>query len=87
MKKAVVSLLFAAVLMVTAGCAAHVGYRVYDPYYSDYHVWGPDEGVYYRQWNDLNHRPYREYRRLRREDQHAYWTWRHQNHEERRERR
>jgi hypothetical protein len=60
-----------------AGTSVGVGYRVYDPYYYDHHVWGPGEVVYYNQWLGETHRPNREYRRLRREDQHAYWDWRH----------
>jgi hypothetical protein len=60
-----------------AGCSAHVGYRVYDPYYSDYHVWGPGETVYYNRWAAENHRPNRDFRKLPKEDQHKYWTWRH----------
>ena len=59
------------------GCSAHVGYRVYDPYYTDYHVWNPGETVYYNRWVGENHRENREFRKLSREDQHAYWTWRH----------
>ena len=62
--------------MIT-GCSAHVGYRVYDPYYSDYHVWGPGERVYYNRWVSENHRQYRDFRKLPKEDQHQYWTWRH----------
>ncbi len=52
------------------GCSAHVGYRVYDPYYSDYHVWGPRETVYYNRWVADNHRDNVEFRQLSREDQH-----------------
>lgn len=68
--------------LITAGCAEH-HYRTYDPYYSDYHTWGPDEDVYYRQWyGDTYHdRGYRDYRRLNRDEQRNYWTWRHQHHE------
>jgi len=33
-----------------AGCAHHHYYRVYDPYYSDYHVWNDDEVTYYHSW-------------------------------------
>ncbi len=59
------------------GCSAHVGYRVYDPYYSDYHVWGPGETVYYNRWAADNHREKRDFRKLSKEEQHQYWTWRH----------
>lgn len=62
-----------------AGLACeHHAYRVYDPYYTDYHVWGPDERVYYRQWAVETHRdPDRDYKRMRPEEQKDYWTWRH----------
>lgn len=61
------------------GCAHNVavGYRVYDPYYGDYHVWNDPEIGYYNQWIVETHRPHREFRRLPRRDQRAYWTWRH----------
>ena len=64
---------------LTAGCAvrAGVGYRVYDPYYSDYHVWDQAEIGYYNQWIGETHRPHVEYRKLRKQDQREYWTWRH----------
>jgi hypothetical protein len=68
-----------------AGCAVHagVGYRVYDPYYSDYHVWGPGEQVYYNQWaGESHHDPHRDFRKLNKDDQKAYFNWRHQNHPE-----
>lgn len=59
-------------------CAEHHGYRVYDPYYSDYHVWNNDESVYYHRWADENHRDAnRDFRKLRPEEQKEYWTWRH----------
>jgi hypothetical protein len=61
------------------GCAAHVGvgYRVYDPYYGDYHVWDDHEVGYYNTWIVETHRPHREFRKLPREEKHQYWTWRH----------
>lgn len=66
------------VLMIS-GCATHVavGYRYYDPYYSDYHVWNDNEVVYYNQWVAETHRPHRDFRRLRKRDQEEYWRWRH----------
>jgi hypothetical protein len=58
-------------------CAEH-HYRVYDPYYSDYHVWNDDEVVYYHQWARDNHRDeHRDFRKLPPEEQKEYWTWRH----------
>jgi hypothetical protein len=58
------------------GCAHH--YRVYDPYYSDYHVWNDNEVVYYHQWAGEYHRdPNRDFRHLPPGEQKEYWTWRH----------
>ncbi len=49
-----VSALFLAAALASCvlgtACAEHHYYRVYDPYYSDYHVWNNDEVVYYQQW-------------------------------------
>jgi len=67
----------ASVALGTA-CAEHHYYRVYDPYYSDYHTWNNDEIVYYHQWARENHRDEQiEFRKLRPEEQKEYWTWRH----------
>lgn len=79
LRNKVLLICFSTALVGMAGCAgsAAVGYRVYDPYYNDYHVWeGPEPG-YYNQWIIETHRPHREFRRLRPEEQHEYWTWRH----------
>lgn len=67
--------------MLSAGCAVHagVGYRVYDPYYSDYHVWDQPEIGYYNQWITETHHPHVEYRKLGRTDQREYWRWRHEH--------
>jgi hypothetical protein len=67
--------LFAPILIT--GCASRSTVRVYDPYYSDYHVWNSTEGGYYRQWRVETHRPYREYRALPAPEQREYWAWRH----------
>jgi hypothetical protein len=73
-------LLAAALACVGFGsaCGHHHPYRVYDPYYSDYHVWNNDEVVYYHNWAHENHRDEnRDFRKLRPEEQKDYWTWRH----------
>jgi hypothetical protein len=79
------SLVLGAALACSAlgvGCAHHY-YRVYDPYYSDYHVWNDNEIVYYHQWANEYHRdPHRDFRRLPPGEQKEYWTWRH-NHGDR----
>jgi hypothetical protein len=75
------SLLLAAALTSSfAGmaCSEHHSYRVYDPYYTDYHVWNNDEVVYYDRWAGETHRDaHRDFRKLRPEEQKEYWTWRH----------
>lgn len=78
----VISILLAGALaLATAaglGCERHRAYRVYDPYYTDYHVWDDNEVGYYRQWADEKHRdPNRDFRKLPPEEQKEYWTWRH----------
>jgi len=75
------SLFLAAALLLplaAIGCAEHHYYRVYDPYYSDYHDWDDHERVYYQQWVVETHRdPHRDFRKLGKDDQKQYWTWRH----------
>ena len=61
---------------LTTGCGGR-GYRVYDPYYNDYHRWNGHETVYYNQWVTENHRENRDFRQLNHDDQKQYWTWRH----------
>lgn len=70
--------MIAAVLSIT-GCAARVGigYNAYDPYYGDYHYWGDPEPGLYNQWIVETHRPPRDFRRLKPEEQHQYFDWRH----------
>jgi protein-tyrosine phosphatase len=72
-------LLGAALVCSLAGLACeHHYYRVYDPYYTDYHVWNNDEVTYYHRWADETHRdPNRDFRKLPKDEQKEYWTWRH----------
>ena len=65
--------------VIITGCTARVGvgYRTYDPYYHDYHVYGPGESVYYNQWLVETHHPHRDYRHLDKHDRQKYWEWRH----------
>jgi hypothetical protein len=68
--------------LATVGCAEH-HYRTHDPYYNDYHRWDDHERVYYNQWVVETHRnPQRDYRKLNKDEQKEYWTWRH-NHPDR----
>jgi hypothetical protein len=77
----ILSLFLAAALAsatLGVGCAEHHYYRVYDPYYSDYHEWNGDEVVYYHQWANENHRDAnRDFRHIPPEEQKEYWNWRH----------
>ena len=72
-------LLAAALTSSFAGMACeHHPYRVYDPYYTDYHVWNDDEVVYYNRWAAETHRdPHRDFRKINKDEQKEYWTWRH----------
>jgi hypothetical protein len=63
--------------VLISGCAARAEYRVYDPYYSDYHVWNHDEIVYYQRWEAETHRDHRDFKKRSAEEQKEYWTWRH----------
>jgi len=82
--KCLPSFLLASVLALSLaglGCGGHRAYRVYDPYYTDYHQWDDAEVVYYKQWClETRRDPHRDFRKLRSEQQKEYWTWRH-NHE------
>lgn len=76
-----------AIVMAGLDCERHHYYRVYDPYYTDYHVWDDNEAVYYRQWLNERHRdPDRDFRKLPPEEQKEYWTWRHSHGEHNHER-
>jgi hypothetical protein len=68
-----------------AGCSGSVGvgYRAYDPYYGDYHVWSDAEVPYYNAWVVETHRPHVDYNRLHRGDREAYWRWRHDHQHDR----
>lgn len=66
-----------AVPLATVGCGDHHAYRVYDPYYSDYHDFDDHERVYYNQWIVETHHPNRDYKKLSKDEQKQYWTWRH----------
>jgi hypothetical protein len=81
MRKHWTSLLLSAVFalpLMTAACGGHHYYRVYDPYYHDYHRWDDGEVVYYNQWAvETHHDPHRDFRKLSKDEQKQYWDWRH----------
>ena len=45
----------------------------------DDHRWDQREDKAYRVWVKENHRKYRDFAKLKEEDQRAYWAWRHQH--------
>jgi hypothetical protein len=63
----------------------HGQQRVYDRQNKDFHQWNDNEDRVYRQWYGESHngRAYREYSRLNKRDQDAYWKWRHQHGDDR----
>jgi hypothetical protein len=66
--------------VLLTGCAARVGvgYRAYDPYYHDRHIWDDREIQFYNQWSDETHRDrHREFRKLKKHEQAEYFNWRH----------
>ena len=64
--------------LVGGVACSHHSYRVYDPYYTDYHNWNHDEDAYYHRWADETHRNApSDFRKLPPNEQKQYWTWRH----------
>ncbi|MGA8223113.1 MAG: hypothetical protein WB780_15800 [Candidatus Acidiferrales bacterium] len=77
------SLFFMAALIspvAITGCAARASYRVYDPYYNDYHSWDHHEDVYYQRWEADTRRDHRDFDKRDKDEQKEYWNWRH-NHQ------
>jgi hypothetical protein len=67
---------------IITGCAARVnaGYRVYDPGYSDYHVWDANESGFYSRWEAETHRPHVDIRKRPAGERKEYFSWRHNQH-------
>jgi hypothetical protein len=54
--------------------------RVYhDAEHNDDHHWDAHEDRAYRVWVKDQHRKYRDFAKIRVEDQRAYWAWRHEH--------
>jgi len=64
-------------IVMMTGCAPHA-YRVYDPYYRDYHAWNGHENVSYQRWEGETHRDHRDLGQRGSEEQKQYWSWRHE---------
>jgi len=77
-RRLILSSVFVAAL-ASAGCAARVGvgYRSYDPYYHDYHVWNDAEVPHYNAWIAETHHAPVDYVHASKRDRQNYWKWRH----------
>ncbi|HEY3740322.1 MAG TPA: hypothetical protein VGL53_10780 [Bryobacteraceae bacterium] len=75
---AVATALIASTLTLACTAGVRVGYREYDPYGRDYHVWAATDAGYYNQWAiETHHDPHRDFRRLSKSERGNYWKWRH----------
>src|SRR5262245_33706545 len=61
-----------------ADCSGRVSYD--DDYHHNYHHWNNHEVIVYRSYYETDHRPYREYNNLSKEEQREYSSWRHDHH-------
>jgi hypothetical protein len=59
------------------GCTVHA--RYYDSYHHDYHDWNGEVG-YYSRWETETHRDHVDFKKRNKDDQKAYWDWRHDQH-------
>jgi hypothetical protein len=51
----------------------------HDKQHNDDHHWDTHEDQAYRMWAKENHRKYKEFNKLKENDQQAYWGWRHEH--------
>ncbi len=51
----------------------------HDAKHNDDHAWNDHEDKAYRIWAKDNHRKYRDFAKIKVEDQNAYWDWRHEH--------
>jgi hypothetical protein len=80
MDRLISSLILAVALIsqiAITGCAARASYRVYDPYYNDYHRWDDHEAGFYVQWEAETRREHRDFDKREKDEQKDYWAWRH----------
>jgi hypothetical protein len=61
--------------------------RYEDKEHHDEHAWNAQEDRAYRRWAKENHRKYVTFAKLKEDDQQAYWRWRHDHPDERRDER
>jgi hypothetical protein len=60
-----------------ATAQAGVELKFYDRSHKDYHQWNGDEDRMYHQYVTDHHMKYREFSRMSKKQQDAYWRWRH----------
>ncbi|MDP9114736.1 MAG: hypothetical protein M3O20_13790 [Acidobacteriota bacterium] len=53
--------------------------RYHDAKHNDEHAWNDHEDRAYRMWAKENHRKYRDFGKVKAEDQQSYWDWRHEH--------
>ncbi|HEY2844623.1 MAG TPA: hypothetical protein VGJ09_13275 [Bryobacteraceae bacterium] len=63
--------------MVPTALRAADARNYHDKQHNDDHQWNAHEDKAYRMWAKENHRKYRDFSKLKEEDQQAYWGWRH----------
>ena len=68
-----------ALTMLFVGLTACASHRTY--YESSGEVWGPGETTYYSRWEVETRRPHVEWEQRSDDDHHAYWSWRHEHHD------
>jgi hypothetical protein len=78
-KTALALALFVPVFLPSAALRAeeHKDARYHDKDHNDDHEWNSREDRAYRIWAKESHRKYREFSKLKEDDQQAYWRWRH----------
>ena len=79
MKRFVSLLILSGSLLAPVIGLAAENHRYYDRERRDWHEWNEQENRAYRHWlmEERRERRYREYARLKGEQQRAYWRWRH----------
>lgn len=66
--------------VATAPLALRAQDRTYhDQGRNDDHQWNTGEDRAYRAWLKENHRKYKDFAKLKKQDQESYWAWRHEH--------
>jgi hypothetical protein len=68
-------------MVASANPQVSVGVKIYDRDHKDYHVWDDNEVKFYDGYRH-DHPEFRvDFRKNNREQQRAYWQWRHEHHD------